>query len=84
MAVRIRLRKISTTSKGRYNYRIVVMDRRQPRDSKQIEELGYYSASKNPAEIVFKVDRYEYWLTKGATPSDTVATLYKRYKKAKT
>lgn len=83
MAVRIRMRRISTTSKGRYNHRIVVMDRQQARDSRQIEEIGFYSAAKNPAHLEFNAERYEYWLKKGATPSDTVASLYKRFKKNK-
>ena len=81
MAARIRLRKISSTSKGRYNFRIVVVSRDMPRDSRHIEQLGYYDPSKKPAAIKFLGERYEEWLKKGAKPTSTVATLYKKFKK---
>lgn len=80
MSVKIRLRKISSTSSGHYNFRIVVMDARNARDSKHIEELGYYDPSKNPASLKINKERYDYWLAKGAQPSDTVQSLYKGYK----
>jgi small subunit ribosomal protein S16 len=75
------MKKVSTTSKGRYNFRIVVIDKRAPRDSKAIEEIGYYDAAKNPATLKIKQERYDYWMSKGAQPTDTVASLYKRLKK---
>ena len=80
MAPRIRLRKISHTSKGHYNFRIIVIDRAKPRESKQIEELGYYDPASKPASVKINKTRYEYWVSKGAQPSDTVASLYKKYK----
>lgn len=80
MAVRIRLRKISSKATGRDNFRIVVTDRRNPRDSKFIEEIGYYDPSKDPASMKIKKERYDYWVSKGALPSDTVASIYKKCK----
>lgn len=81
MSVRIRLRKISSTSKKRYNFRIVVINKANPRDSRYIEELGYYEPSKNPATLKINKERYDYWISKGAQPSDTVTSLYKKYNK---
>ncbi len=81
MAARIRMRKISSTAKGKSNFRIVVISRSMPRDSRHIEELGFYNPSTKPETLKFKSERYEHWLTKGALPTDTVASLYKRIKK---
>ena len=83
MITRIRMKKISRTSKGRYYFRIIVVNKRAPRDSKSIEEIGIYDPSKNPASLKFKKERYDYWVSKGAQPSDTVASLYKRFNKGK-
>ncbi|MDD5005926.1 MAG: 30S ribosomal protein S16 [Candidatus Omnitrophica bacterium] len=80
MSVRIRLRKISTTSKGRYNFRIVVTDKRDARDGKHIEEIGHYDPSKEPVGLKIKKERYDYWVSKGAQPTNTVASLYKKLK----
>ena len=78
MAVKIRMKKISSTSSGKYNFRIVVIDREKARDGKNIEEIGHYDPSKNPASIKIDKERYDYWVSKGAKPSDTVASLYKK------
>jgi len=80
MSVRIRLRRINSKSSGRDNFRIVVTDRQNPRDSKFIEEIGCYDPNKQPASITIKKERYDYWVSKGAQPSDTVASLYKKVK----
>lgn len=81
MTVRIRMKKISRTSKGRYNFRVVVIKKTAARDSRPIEEIGHYDSAKNPASLKINKERYEYWVSKGAQPTDTVASLYKRYKK---
>jgi len=81
MAARIRLRNISSTSKGRYNFRIVVLDGTKPRDGKEIEVLGHYSPTAKQNSLKFNSERYEYWLQKGAKASDTIASLYKKFKK---
>ena len=84
MSVKIRLKKISTASKGRYNFRLVVIEKSSARDSRPIEEIGYYNPSKNPASLKINKERYDYWISKGAQPSDTVASLYKKLNKAQT
>lgn len=62
-------------------YRIVVADSRSPRDGKFIEELGTYQPQKKGDNFTLKLERAEYWLSKGAQPSDTVASFIKRAKK---
>ena len=59
-------------------YRIVVADSRAPRDGRFIEEIGYYNPINDPAEIKIDQERALYWLGVGATPSDTVKSLFSK------
>ena len=73
--VRIRLTRV-----GRKNapaYRIVVTDRKAKANGKFIEIIGNYNPTENPKEIVYKKDRYDYWTSVGAQPSDSVVKLIK-------
>src|SRR5437879_12093986 len=82
MAVSIRLRREGT--KNSPYYKVVVADRRSPRDGKFIEIIGAYDPKKPGHNSTLKIDRIEYWISKGAQPSDTVRSLIKQNKKAKT
>ena len=82
MAVSIRLRREG--SKNRPYYRVVVADSRSPRDGKFIEILGTYDPKLTGQNSSFSVDRAEYWISKGARPSDTVRSLIKKQKKTVT
>ena len=62
-------------------YRIVVTDKRRPRNGRFVEIVGTYNPLVNPAEIKLKADRIEYWLSCGAQPSDTVRSFLKPKKK---
>ena len=62
-------------------YRIVAADGRMPRDGRFLEQVGTYDPMKNPAEIRFKTDRLQHWLSVGAQPSDTVASLVRRHRR---
>ena len=79
MAVSIRLRREG--SKNRPYYRVVVADSRSPRDGKFIEILGTYDPKLTGQNSSFSVERAEYWISKGAQPSDTVRSLIKEQKK---
>ena len=63
-------------------FRIVVADSRSPRDGKFIEEIGSYQPLKQGENYTLKLDRAEYWISKGAQPSDTVASFIKKLGKA--
>jgi small subunit ribosomal protein S16 len=77
MSARIRLKKFGT--KKRPYYRIVVMDKRDPRDGKTIEELGYYHPIEaEDKQIVFNADKAKEWLAKGATVTDTVRSIFNK------
>jgi small subunit ribosomal protein S16 len=75
MSVRIRLTRKGTKKKP--FYRIVAADVEAPRDGKFLEALGTYNPMTEPAIIVLKEDRINYWLGEGAKPSTTVQSLFK-------
>src|SRR5437870_13756446 len=79
MAVSIRLRREGATN--RPYYKVVVADSRSPREGKFIEIIGTYDPKKPGDNSAIKLDRAEYWLSKGAQPSDTVRSLIKKNKK---
>lgn len=75
MSVKIRLTRFGR--KKRPFYRIVVTDTRSPRDGRYLECLGTYEALTNPSAVKVEESRVNYWLDKGAIPSDTVRSLLK-------
>jgi small subunit ribosomal protein S16 len=79
MAVSIRLRREG--AKNSPYYKVVVADRRSPRDGKFIEIIGTYDPKIPGRNSTLKIDRVEYWISKGAQPSDTVRSLIKKNKK---
>jgi len=76
MAVKIRLARHG--AKKRPFYRIVVADSESPRDGRFLENVGTYNPLQEPAEVVLKTDRVQYWLQQGATPTDTVKNILKK------
>jgi small subunit ribosomal protein S16 len=61
--------------KKRPFYRIVVTDSRKRRDSGWIESIGYYNPMTEPATVKLDEERYNYWLSVGAQPSERVKKL---------
>jgi small subunit ribosomal protein S16 len=80
MAVRIRLKR--TGAKNNPVFRIVVADNRSPRDGKFIEEIGTYWPTKKDNNFNLDVARADYWVSKGAQPSDTVSSFLKKARKS--
>ncbi len=76
MAVKIRLQRFG--SKKRPFYRVVASDSRAPRDGKFLEIVGTY----DPLGELVNVDavKVEKWIANGAKPTDTVKSLFKKYK----
>lgn len=62
-------------------YRINVTEKRTKRDGSFVEIVGYYDPCRNPAEVKLNRERLDYWLARGAQPSDTVRSLIKRASK---
>ena len=63
-------------------FRIVVADGRSPRDGKCIAELGTYQPRNKGQKFTLDLERAKYWISKGAQPSDTVASFIKKAGKA--
>src|SRR6185503_13877402 len=82
MEVRIRMKRIG--AKNQPVFRIVVADSRSPRDGKFIEELGTYWPRKKSDNYTLDLERAKYWLSKGAQPTETVASFIKKKAKATT
>ena len=74
--VRIRLTRVG--SKKQPSYRIVVTDKRNARDSKSIENIGFYNPRTRPSTESIDEERALYWLSVGAQPSDAVNRILKR------
>lgn len=63
--------------KGERKFRIVVKEKRSRRDGDFVELLGWYEKGKDSNKKEIDVKRFEYWVSKGAKPSSTVAELLK-------
>jgi small subunit ribosomal protein S16 len=61
-------------------FKVVVADKRSPRDGKFIEIVGTYDPKKRGMNSTLKLERIDYWISKGAQPSDTVRSLIKKNK----
>ena len=73
----IRMRRVG--SKKRPFFRVVVARSEAARDGSFVEILGHYYPRTKPAKIEIDRDRVNYWIGKGARPSDTVRTLIARH-----
>jgi small subunit ribosomal protein S16 len=73
MAASMRLMRFG--GKKRPFYRIVISDRRSPRDGSFIDQIGTYDPRKDPVEVRFKEEKAIEWLRKGAQPTPTVRQL---------
>ena len=69
----IRMRRVG--SKKRPFFRLVVARSEAARDGSFLEILGSYYPRAKPAKVEVDRERVDYWVSKGARPSDTVRTL---------
>ncbi|MBU0799600.1 MAG: 30S ribosomal protein S16 [Alphaproteobacteria bacterium] len=64
--------------KNRPHYKIVVADKRMPRDGRFLEKLGTYDplqSDNSETRVTLNVERINHWLSEGAQPTDRVARL---------
>ena len=80
----VRIRLTRGGAKRRPFYHIVATDRRNRRDGRYIERLGFFNPIATGGETKLKInlDRVQYWLSQGAKPSDRVTTLIKEFSAA--
>jgi small subunit ribosomal protein S16 len=72
----IRLRRAGKTKKP--HYRVVVADSRAWRDGRFVEVLGHYDPRQEPAVVKIDTERAQFWIGRGAKPTETVRSLLKR------
>lgn len=75
MSLVIRLTR--TGKKGERKFRIVVKEKRSKRDGEYVELLGWYQKTKDHKKKDINKERVNYWISKGAQPSATVAEIIK-------
>ena len=75
MSVVIRLARMG--KRGERKFRIVVKEKRSRRDGDNIEMLGSFEKGGKTSQNL-KRDRYNYWLSVGARPSETVSEIFKK------
>ena len=80
MALKIRLTRIGATHQP--HYRIVIAEARSRRDGAPVETLGTYDPRTKGKQVTLKLDRVDYWISKGAKPSDTLNALIKKARRA--
>ena len=76
MAVRIRLQRYGAKKKP--FYRVVASESRSPRDGRFLEIIGTYDPLTENVNV--DAEKIEKWLSNGAKPTDTVKSLFKKYK----
>lgn len=61
-------------------YRIIVADRRRALNGNNLERIGFYNplATANEKKVQVDMARVQYWLGKGAKPTERVAQLLKQ------
>ena len=80
MAVVIRMKQLGRAH--RHYFRIVAIDKRQPRDGRAIEELGHWDPhSADAGRVSLVPSRIKYWQSVGAIASDKVQVLINKYMK---
>jgi len=74
--LKIRLRRAG--GKNHPFYRVVVIDSRKARDSRAVEEIGYYNPLEKPLVVNVNRERVDFWTGRGAQISDTVKSLLRQ------
>ncbi len=80
MALKIRLTKVGSTHQPLY--RVVVAEARSRRDGAAVENLGTYHPGVRGNPVKINMERVDYWLSKGALPTDTMRAMIKKARRA--
>jgi small subunit ribosomal protein S16 len=73
------IRMTRVGSKKKPYFRVVVTEGRTALQSSFVENLGTYNPRTKPAKVEINKERVQYWLQKGARPSDSVRTLLAKH-----
>jgi small subunit ribosomal protein S16 len=64
------------------SYRVVVKEKLSKRDGDYVENVGFYNPTREPVELRLNMERVNYWLGRGAQPTDTVRQLIRQQARA--
>ncbi|MGH8246660.1 MAG: 30S ribosomal protein S16 [Gammaproteobacteria bacterium] len=80
----VTIRLARAGARNRPFYHIVVTDSRNKRDGRYIERVGFFNPIATGQETALRMDheRIDYWIGKGAAPSERVSKLIKQDRKA--
>ncbi len=76
MALKIRLRRMGR--KKAPHYRIVIAESSMPRDGRFVATIGHYNPTTQPETLKVDRDKAQAWIAKGAMPTDTVRSLFRK------
>ena len=79
------LLRIRLSRHGRKNdphYRVVVAEKKSPRDGRFVEIVGYYNPALKPVRLHLDLNRIDHWVEQGAQPSNTVRSLIKKVRQS--
>jgi small subunit ribosomal protein S16 len=76
------IRLMRMGAKKRPSYRVIVKEKLSKRDGAYVENVGFYNPTRNPAEVRLDMERVNYWIERGAQPTDTVRQLIRQQSRA--
>lgn len=65
-------------AKKRPFYRVVAVDSQKRRDGRALDYLGYYNPMVEPNEVNIDQEKVQFWMQRGAKPTETVQSLLKK------
>lgn len=77
----LKIKLLRIGAKKQPKYRIVVSEARSKRNGDYKDLLGNYDPMTQPAKVEIKLDRYNYWVSVGAQPTESVASIVKKASK---
>lgn len=80
MALKIRLTKVGSVHQPLY--RVAVAEARSRRDGAAVELIGTYRPGDKGSPIKLNMERVDYWLSKGALPTNTMHSMIKKARRA--
>ena len=76
----VAIRLMRAGKRHRPFYKVIAIDKSKPRDSRFLDQIGYYDPIPEQMELKIDLEKYEKWIKVGAKPSETVKSLIKKVK----
>lgn len=75
----LKIKLFRTGKKNQPTYRIVIAKDKSKRGGKYVDLIGNYNPSVTPHQVSIDKKKLNYWLSKGAQPTNTVKRLIKKH-----